>query len=708
MERFSDKQNGSGDPRKNQVQDFEYDSAFGELMNSVTPFMELDPTKKDQLIKSIDIASKANFYKDIGSVNKVSLVRGATNAQIETYFDGMIIEFIPSFNNTGETTLKINGLSEKQLKLQGETLSANSLIAGKLYKAVYNSSDDYFELYISSNLNNIADVATVEDLVGIDTNVALTAIVRDKNRGGVFIYDATKSNINDGGTIYSGWVRQYNEEIYASWFGCINVETDDMTTDSIIELNNARDVAIEANKTLVIDGLYNISSTFYLDNKINITTKGQYNSFIYDSRNISSGAIRAIGESNFEDGVVSTENLATAQSDSSGVAITGLSIVGSDSCNKVILNAKGLGNKLEDIVVTNGKNAIGILYARGWRGTNRHISVSNCAVGIASIDDSNNNPPLATNGVSLFEISVESCKVGIIIKSPNAGSLSNNIFGGTLESIGVNTDDFNIPSTIKLSQEIFDVSGKTIDDITAGYILDGGAQLTINGVYHEAIKDAISIQKGGTYSVLTFSASHLDYKLGNTLGKIHAEHGVLNLVNNHFYADGMTGDNIRITGWLRNVIIGNSFVGLPAGIDPITYSSGGDKNNPVKTQIILIDELHQISTTKIKAKSVDVEGVVRLGKTGEGILNIYRNTNNEFNLVITNSKGEEINRMVYTNDKVFYTKRPYVSMFGYVATLSSPNTFLNSEFKLPNIPASDPADAGALWNDNGILKISAG
>lgn len=65
---------------------------------------------------------------------------------------------------------------------------------------------------------NIADVATVEDLAGIDTNVTLTAIVRDRRRGGIFYYDDTKANINNKGTIINGWCRQFDGVCNAIYF----------------------------------------------------------------------------------------------------------------------------------------------------------------------------------------------------------------------------------------------------------------------------------------------------------------------------------------------------------------------------------------------------------------------------------------------------------------------------------------------------------
>ena len=56
-----------------------------------------------------------------------------------------------------------------------------------------------------------------------------TVIVKDLNRGGTFIYDATQSAVNNGGTVFDGWVRQYDGAVNVKWFG---VKGDGIYNDS--------------------------------------------------------------------------------------------------------------------------------------------------------------------------------------------------------------------------------------------------------------------------------------------------------------------------------------------------------------------------------------------------------------------------------------------------------------------------------------------
>jgi len=44
-------------------------------------------------------------------------------------------------------------------------------------------------------------------------------VVAEKGVGGVFIYDDTKSTVNNGGTNFNGWVRQYDGPKHVTWFG---------------------------------------------------------------------------------------------------------------------------------------------------------------------------------------------------------------------------------------------------------------------------------------------------------------------------------------------------------------------------------------------------------------------------------------------------------------------------------------------------------
>ena len=80
---------------------------------------------------------------------------------------------------------------------------------------------------IGENAINAITLDTVDDLATY-TGTGLV-MVKDLNRGGTFIYDATQSAVNNGGTIFNGWVRQFSGAVNVKWFGA---KGDGVTDDS--------------------------------------------------------------------------------------------------------------------------------------------------------------------------------------------------------------------------------------------------------------------------------------------------------------------------------------------------------------------------------------------------------------------------------------------------------------------------------------------
>ncbi len=64
-------------------------------------------------------------------------------------------------------------------------------------------------------------VDTVDELTSDLHSASDTVVVKDVDRGGIFVYDATQADINNGGTVFNGWVRQYDGAVNALWFGAV-------------------------------------------------------------------------------------------------------------------------------------------------------------------------------------------------------------------------------------------------------------------------------------------------------------------------------------------------------------------------------------------------------------------------------------------------------------------------------------------------------
>ena len=94
------------------------------------------------------VASKGDFYKEsAGSAADVYLLEADDDlADVWRLKNGMRFRFKVVNANTGASTVNINSLGAKDLKILGGDLSAGDLSVGNFVEVVYNESLDYFEL----------------------------------------------------------------------------------------------------------------------------------------------------------------------------------------------------------------------------------------------------------------------------------------------------------------------------------------------------------------------------------------------------------------------------------------------------------------------------------------------------------------------------------------------------------------------------------
>ena len=178
-----------------------------------------------------------------------------------------------------------------------------------------------------SNVGAIV-VADIDELLLLNTNkeINTTAIVKDNNRGGVFIYDGAQSGVNNGGTIFNGWVRQYDGAVNVKWFGAVG----DGVTDDTSAIQAAIDAASPNGSVFIPNGNYSISDSINVTGPITIfgeNTGSQVNL-------AGTGIIQTNTTKSIFVLVASTDNYEWGTYAAIGVVFRDLSLSGVDNSNK--------------------------------------------------------------------------------------------------------------------------------------------------------------------------------------------------------------------------------------------------------------------------------------------------------------------------------------------------------------------------------------
>ena len=116
-------------------------------------------------------------------------------------------------------------------------------------------------LKVKSNGINF-NVPTIENLPTERLEEDLVCVVTDENRGGVFVYREANALVNNGGTIFNGWTRQYDGAVNVDWFGAYPDGTH--PTETLLAIQNTINYAyplyksVEGHKTYLINGIITI------------------------------------------------------------------------------------------------------------------------------------------------------------------------------------------------------------------------------------------------------------------------------------------------------------------------------------------------------------------------------------------------------------------------------------------------------------------
>jgi len=123
-------------------------------------------------------------------------------------------------------------------------------------------------------------VNTVDDLTVLIGEDGDTVVVSDMNRGGTFVYDSTRTADNNGGTVFNGWVRQYDGSVNIKWFGTKG----DLEDDTVAIQTAVNSLPSSGGSIYFPSGKYKVTSSI---------NAAPYNNIVFYGDGVGSSQIRS-------------------------------------------------------------------------------------------------------------------------------------------------------------------------------------------------------------------------------------------------------------------------------------------------------------------------------------------------------------------------------------------------------------------------------
>ena len=509
-------------------------------------------------------------------------------------------------------------------------------------------------------------VDTVDELTDNLKNASDTVIVKDIDRGGVFIYDKDKSDINNGGTVFNGWVRQYGDRLNARWFGAKGDGVTDDTealqkaifhatgwTGNSYELDNS------ASKTLYIPrGIYRITDSLKI-------TQMQY---IIGDGNGSGHSKSTEILCDFKNMNIPTDNYSNVYEGHPAIRL---------SKKPMLYNVK-MANyiKIEGIRFNaNYRDVYGIHLNDMYYSTLNTISVVNCM----------------NSGLTLITAQFNEVK--------NISYINN---AGPIRIVNSCTMDFD-----NLDIENSQCGAKNDLEIVHSSKWKGG--INIRNIHIEELNGSSNIAPGSTW-MIGQKGVRIEGLFG--LFSVDTENG-----STQRYIEFIDPQEYTVDGYTFTTSIPHHCILESVGSGHMYVKQGKEAYSNKITGIEVQREegsnnKHQIDTTTFDSgfmvKNQARKTLLWFENNNDEVVHLFDNHNRKFH----GDSGHFI--MENTYGRVKLKAGSAMPDINFIADYTSMQTqdnqilarFCKDYIKLHGLPTQDPNVKDQLWNDNGTLKIS--
>ncbi|MCR0117978.1 hypothetical protein L2694_14395 [Acinetobacter baumannii] len=258
----------------------------------------------------------------------------------------------PDGYSAQEKALIINGAGVRSIENNNTTDPNTDMSKWAFIEHLIFKSRDEMLAYANPKTGQVAHLLSV--------HAPNFALLKPQDGDGFFIYDESKSNDNNGGTVCNGWVRQYAGDVDISWFGA----QQGADASPFIE------EALKISKSIVIRGNYTLETICGIPDQNNysptvISIRGENQATL--TVNCPAGAVFTSAAAKLNP--TSTSDIYTGK-----INVSDINFIGTTIANSVIFNGDRLYNM--KIHHNNFHGSVTIIKAVVKRLANRNYSQS--------------------------------------------------------------------------------------------------------------------------------------------------------------------------------------------------------------------------------------------------------------------------------------------------------------------------------------------